>query len=59
MYVDWKINDETLKRLWQYEKYQHMEDRDIEKDIEEAKRALLWMEEDNKKGDVTVLTLKM
>lgn len=59
MYIEWKINDETLKRLWQYEKYQHMEDRDIEKDIEEAKKALLWMEEDNKKDTVTVLTLKM
>jgi len=59
MYIEWKINNETLKRLWQYEKYQRMEDRDIEKDIEEAKKALLWMEEDNKKGTVTVLTLKM
>ena len=59
MYIEWKINNETLKRLWQYEKYQHMEDRDVEKDIEEAKKALLWMEEDNKKGTVTVLTLKM
>lgn len=59
MYVEWKIDNETLKRLWQYEKYQHMEDRDVEKDIEEAKKALLWMEEDNKKDTVTVLTLKM
>lgn len=59
MYVEWKINNETLKRLWQYEKYQRMEDRDVEKDIEEAKKALLWMEEDNKKDTVTVLTLKM
>lgn len=59
MYVEWKIDNETLKRLWQYERYQHIEDRDIEKDIEEAKKALLWMEEDNKKDAVTVLTLKM
>ena len=59
MYVEWKIDNETLKRLWQYEKYQRIEDRDVEKDIEEAKKALLWMEEDNKKGTVTVLTLKM
>ena len=59
MYIEWKIDNETLKRLWQYEKYQRMEDRDVEKDIEEAKKALLWMEEDNKKGTVTVLTLKM
>jgi len=59
MYIEWKIDNETLKRLWQYEKYQRMEDRDIEKDIEEAKKALLWMEEDNKKDSVTVLTLKM
>lgn len=59
MYVEWKIDNETLKRLWQYERYQHIEDRDVEKDIEEAKKALLWMEEDNKKDAVTVLTLKM
>lgn len=59
MYVEWKIDNETLKRLWQYEKYQHIEDRDVEEDIEEAKKALLWMEEDNKKDTVTVLTLKM
>lgn len=59
MFIEWKIDNETLKRLWQYERYQHIEDRDIEKDIEEAKKALLWMEEDNKKGTVTVLTLKM
>lgn len=59
MYIEWKIDNETLKRLWQYERYQRIEDRDVEKDIEEAKKALLWMEEDNKKGDVTVLTLKV
>lgn len=59
MYVEWKIDNETLKRLWQYEKYQNIDDRDVEKDIEEVKKALLWMEEDNKKGTVTVLTFKM
>lgn len=59
MYVEWKIDNETLKRLWQYEKYQYIDGRNVEKDIEEAKKALLWMEEDNKKGDVTVLTFKM
>lgn len=59
MYVEWKIDNETLKRLWQYERYQRMEGRDVEKDIEEAKKALLWMEEDNKKDAVTILTLKM
>lgn len=59
MYIEWEIDDETLKRLWQYEGYQHIDDRDIEKDIEEAKKALLWMEEDNKKSNVEVLTLKM
>ena len=59
MYVEWKIDNETLKRLWQYEKYQHIDDRDVEKDIEEVKKALLWMEEDNKKSTVTVLTFKM
>lgn len=59
MYVEWKIDNEALKRLWQYEKYQYIDGRDIEKDIGEAKKALLWMEEDNKEEDVTVLTLKM
>ena len=59
MYIEWKIDNETLKRLWQYEKYQKIDDRDVEKDIEEVKKALLWMEEDNKKSAVTVLTLKM
>ena len=59
MYVEWKIDNETLKRLWQYEKYQNIDDRDVEKDIEEVKKALLWMEEDNKKSTVTVLTFKM
>lgn len=59
MYVEWKIDNETLKRLWQYEEYQHIDDRDIEKDIEEVRRALLWMEEDNKKSNVEVLTFKM
>jgi uncharacterized protein with ParB-like and HNH nuclease domain len=59
MYVEWKIDNETLKRLWQYEEYQHIDDRDIEKDIEEVRKALLWMEEDNKKSNVEVLTFKM
>lgn len=59
MYVEWKIDNETLKRLWQYEEYQHINDRDIEKDIEEVRRALLWMEEDNKKSNVEVLTFKI
>lgn len=59
MYVEWKIDNETLKRLWQYEKYQYIDGRDIEKDIEEVKKALLWMEEDNKKSNVEVLTFKM
>ena len=59
MYVEWKIDNETLKRLWQYEKYQNIDDRDMEKDIEEVKKALVWMEEDNKKSNVEVLTFKM
>lgn len=59
MYVEWKIDDKILKRLWQYEGYQHIDDRDIEKDIEEVRKALLWMEEDNKKSNVEVLTFKI
>lgn len=56
MYIEWEIDNEILRRLWQYEKYQHMKDRDIEKDIEEAARIL---KENEWKKDVTVLTLKM
>ena len=59
MYVEWKIDNETLKRLWQYEKYQNIDGRDVEKDIEEVRKALLWIEEDNKKSNIEVLTFKM
>jgi hypothetical protein len=59
MYVEWKIDNETLKRLWQYEGYQHIDDRDVEKDIEEVRNALLWIEGDNKKSNVEVFTFKM
>ena len=59
MFAEWKIDNEALKRLWQYERYQHIDDRDVEKDIEEVRKALLWIEEDNKKDTVTVLTLKV
>lgn len=59
MFAEWKIDNEALKRLWQYERYQHIDDRDIEKDIEEVRKALVWMEEDNKKSNVEVLTFKM
>lgn len=46
-------------RLSQYEWYWKIPDRDIEKDIEEARRALEDLKEENKKKDVTVLTLRM
>lgn len=59
MFAEWKIDNEALKRLWQYERYQHIDDRDVEKDIEEVRKALLWIEEDNKKDTVAVLTLKV
>lgn len=52
MFAEWKINKEKLKRLWHYEKYQVIEWRNLEEDIEEAKKKL---EESN----VTVLKLKM
>lgn len=59
LFVEWKIDEEVLKRLSTYEAPQAIEDRDIEKDIEEAKKALEDIEECNKKKDVTVLTLKV
>lgn len=58
MYIEWKIDEGTLKRLWQYEGYQNIDDRDVEKDVEEVRKALLWIEEDNKK-EVKVLTFKL
>lgn len=58
MFAEWKIDADTLKRLGTYEKYMHMDDRDIEEDIEQARKALEDLEENNK-GSVTVLTLKM
>ena len=57
LFADWEIWMDVLKRLWQYEKFQPIENRDIEKDIEEAKRALEDLEEGNK--PVTVLTFKI
>ena len=55
MFAEWIITEDMLKRLGQYEKYQEIEWRDIEEDIEQAKKAL----EDMKENNVTVLTLKM
>lgn len=57
MFAEGIITEDILKRLGQYEKYQSIKDRDIEKDIEEAKKALEDMEENNK--GVTVLKLKI
>ena len=55
MFAEWIITEEELKRLGTYERYMHMDDRDIEEDIKQAKSALEDMEENN----VTVLTFKM
>ena len=52
LFAEWTITKDILKRLGQYEKYQEIEWRNIEEDIEEAKKKL---EEKN----VTVLKLKM
>lgn len=59
LFAEWKIDEESLKRLGHYEPAQAIEGRDIEKDIEEATKALKDMEENNKPNDVEVLTLKM
>lgn len=58
LFIEWKINKEVLERLGTYERYQPIIGRDMEKDIEEAKKALKDIEECNNK-DVTVLTLKI
>lgn len=59
MYMEWILTKEMLERLSQYEWYWKIDWRDIEQDIEDAKRWLEDMEEENSKKDVTVLTLKM
>lgn len=59
LFAEWKIDEESLKRLGHYEPAQAIEGRDIEKDIEEATKALKDMEENNKPNGVEVLTLKM
>lgn len=55
LFIEWIITEDILKRLGQYEKYQEIKWRDIEEDIEQAKKALEDMEENN----VTVLKLKI
>lgn len=55
LFIEWIITEDVLKRLGQYEKYQEIKWRDIEEDIEQAKKALKDMEENN----VTVLKLKI
>lgn len=52
MFAEWKLDEETLKRLGQYEKYQFIEWIDIEKAIDYC------IDPKNRK-DVEVLTLKM
>ena len=56
-FAEWIITEDVLKRLWQYEKYQAIEGRNMEDDIEEAKKALEDMKENNK--STTVLTFKL
>lgn len=67
LYTEEKIDKETLKRLWTYERYMLLEERDIEEDIEQVKKALEDMEECNKVEEIismlkrkpsTVLKLK-
>lgn len=59
LFMEWRIDVDTLKRLGQYEKYQPIEWRDIEEDIEACKKALEDMSEENWPKDVTVLTFKI
>lgn len=47
LFAEWKIDEESLKRLGHYEPAQAIEGRDIEKDIEDATRALYDLEENN------------
>lgn len=54
--LEWKIDDEAMKRMGRYEPSQPITDRDVEKDIEEAIKALGYKKEE---GEVTVLTLKV
>lgn len=51
LWLEWKVDDEVLERLGKYEQCQSIEDRDLEKDIDDAKKALL-------ESGITVLTLK-
>ena len=55
MFAEWIITEDVLKRLGQYEKYQEISWRNIEEDIEQARKGL----EDIEQNNVTVLTLKM
>lgn len=57
LWLEWKIDDEAMQRMGRYEPCQSIEGRDLEKDIEEAVKALKSGEK--KEWDVTVLTLKV
>lgn len=59
LYIDWKIDKETLQRMGQYEWYRKIVDRDIEEDIKQVRKTLEDTEEENDKKDVVVLTFKM
>lgn len=59
LFVEWKIDEETLKRLWTYEKYQPIEGRDVKEDIKEVLKNM-WVDiEETTEKEVEVLTLKM
>lgn len=58
LWLEWEIDDEAMKRMGRYEPNQKLEDRDVEKDIEEAINILEWGS-NKREGDVTVLTLKV
>lgn len=55
LFAEWYISIAALKRLWKYEEYSKIEWRNIEEDIEQAKKAL----KDLKGSNVTVLKLKV
>lgn len=53
MFAEWKIDEETLKRLWHYETYRPVEWLDIEKAIDRCKELL------EEEKEITVLTFKI
>lgn len=56
MYTEWQISLEILDRIGTFERYNSLEDVDIEECVTQAMKAMKDIEENNK--DVTVLELK-